>query len=1694
MTGIEISPLEQVISLMAFRIVENCLSEVDKNDRPCFRVLNLSIEEIQGFLDNWSALTPGTDLEHVKVVISGDSNEKFPQVFRADPNRSITYYRNHIRTDDPWGLVYVQTKTESDEQGLKNLFALRDGNFLDGSFDTEHFKVQDRIVRIAWETCGGNPDSYPTLLGQRLQEVLNSIHPTNIPISVRKYAAFALRACTERLAAASNVDPGETDALVGRSLSELDMFPDEQWRSNSIPARITRRLTLNSLHAELSSGPTTDLDPDALAEVSLKTRFKDEHGDNYQASEQTVWQSKCSQYCKNRSRNLREDIPYRIFEQLFTKDTKGLKLGDRVEQEIRAVAPERAADFEGLNVRDGLNRRAQEDAQRFLDAIGSEAVPLKDLLSGPTRKLVERVAFPTLRAIENPLTKLAEIVGTFRERLDDADAETPLEISLSLGREADIGSPSIGLFAFLYGETLSSIIETSKDEAAGIHLTVDPRLTTVVQPPEVISEGEQDNQNDDGEPADIAWNPVPLEFRLISRADHAERDSELGVEWLPSRIEWIAFFWLLAAADDKPRSDVFLSLPIESKCQEWILEAVGRARRIDAVSFPFARQDNQEIVDRAIDVRNSFIERAGTEGLSQRLLDDTFDKWQLALVDAKREFVPSGTVDNRIGMLLAFDTIRTIDRGTIILPTHPFKLRWLARYLQKSEELAVKALAGELPLNRQNGDLYIEWIANLSSNQQPPIAVDQDRAFLFSAGDIGWSEAFVPILREDGERIAAVVDNLSLDEIARQIIAYLEAHPFKRDGLSLLVVLPMGAALPADLVGAIRRGDWSDTSITVNVLAPQKAWEEITRQFERLPSDNRMSEGEALFPPLQLNLHEFEGAIVEGLLESLRVDIAIMLQFLNNKVAVQQNTEPSVDREGRFDPLLDRSTFVSGRATGGSIAVQMRPKTPDVAFEAWSTLAVRHHRTTPVSQQQPENTDFVELRIDFHETASLFNSLHQMAHWVITLERHITREQIENLESKPEVLVVRDGVGTNGLHKLIVSSNSGRKFIIDRLERKLKALAGNAIVGVPASGINRELATRIYDETRNVAPHLALQATGVSRVTEEILGIMIARHTADAQFPHRIADGLVVWIALDEYPEWFGGAGSTRADFCRITLERINDVLYADILVVEGKLRQAYDQHGVEQVRETLKLFRDMLPREDDRYQPIDVRLWREQILSAMENVNPEAKCAYGKLAEEMDGNLLPASLRVPFRDGQFQVRKIRGLYSLCRHDQTGVRAVEELTEDNVTIVRTYKNHIVDLVTPKQSLGLPTTGAAPQSAEKPPRPASPETVSEITPPVHQVEVAKQSHPESQSSGMEAQPEPSKRRLSVEELGKRYQQILDKFGEFDIAVHAASDPNDRFTEGPATVLYRLRPGQAVDPKRIYEKADALKLALELSEEQNIRFSIDRGFVNLDVPKSERDRYFVSAQEVWGNWKRPSDMLETPIGVDRFGDVVSLNFSSANSPHLLIGGTTGSGKSEALNTILAGLCKFYAPDELKLLLVDPKGTELQTFSGDDHLHGQIGWDDGDAQSLLIEAVEQMQWRYERFKAAKMKSLPEYNSSLPKDQRLPWWVVVLDEYADLTSDTDAKKAIEATLKRLAQKARAAGIHVIIATQKPSAEVISTNLRSNLPAQLALRVKSSTESRVIMDEAGAESLNGKGDAFLRSEGRLTRVQCAKV
>jgi S-DNA-T family DNA segregation ATPase FtsK/SpoIIIE len=1701
-----LTPCDRVIGETAFDIIERRVGSAPKEERPFFRVKNLTDGEALALIDKWVAETPGKRLGSMTLVVAADSSVAFPRQFRAEPERSITDYRNNNQT----GLVYIETKVESDAQGLKSIFSLSDRNFLDGSFDDEGSRIAQRIVEKAWVVAGGNKVGPGVLISERIVQVLDYVHPKPLSISVRMFTTFAFAVVSEYHEIGGNLDSTEVNQLVGRNLLELGLFPDEDWRAGGTEPRIARTLELNSLRAELASSSNSDLDIDKMLEQVQAAQFKDSDGTEYPAPIQIKWRKLCSTYLENPSRDTRAQIPHRIFEQLFAKDVKGLQLGDRIENELQQTDPDRVAEFKNLGVQSGLNKRQQEEASKFLDSQPEDDLldPLSSLLSAQTLRMVERAARPNPERFTNPLIKIAEVAQVLFARNERTSDDWQLCVKPAIGDSDD--PPSAGLFAFLYGATISSVITDSKLDPSGIELVVDARLTFVKAPPRVLDEQNGEDEEDE-ESQGIVWAPLPIEFTLVSSSTKEQIDVESGFEWFPEAFERTALLWLLLAADDVEGTGARLRLPEEHGLDAWINQVVSRNMPITSATSGSLPENviSNSIVRKFQEITAELREEAKVSGLSSGLLQDFFDQWKETLIQARNEFIPDGRVDERIAAILGMNCLAIEGGGRVLMfASHPFRLRWLGAYLARSENLAIKALAGELPLNRQNSSFYLDWIATLSPHQQPAVTCNTAGHLILASGELGWGEEFAPL-----ESAAAVVQESSVDpsaiaEIAAQITSYLEAHPYKKDGLSLLVVLTTGAKFPSELVTSIRSGDWRATSVNVHILAPRQTWESVSNHFEAMPGENRMNSNRNLFPPIQVSFHDLQSVEnIHETLDGVSCDVAVIPKFLRDEVEIQENTEAPILKVGRFDALVDRATYVYGGSHGGTISVSMRPKGADPAIDAWSTLAVRQHRTRPVAPSQPENTDFAEIRINFNLTARLFEEVHKVAHWVVTLERYISREQIETLEPRPDILTIRDNVGISGLYTLVVSSHSGRKFIVDRLTRKLRRITKDT----REENISKALAESIYDETRLIAPRLALQAMGISRVTEEIVGLKIARYLAKLHRPARPTDGVVAWISLDEHPEWFRGASTKRADLCRVTLTQSANGLVADFLVVEGKLRQCYDSHGEEQVAATLALIEDMLPRTNEDFDPIDADLWRDRLASAIDDLAPEAKEFFGPSAEDPDAKRLdlPLGIRDNFRKGMFEVGSLEGLFSICLYESEGTLEIVELEDKRISVARSYRNEVLGLVE-----GTTPSDVSPESIEYLPTPAPDQAVlpakeSELqgegaeftTLPtgaenpknlilVHDVETSCADF--STATGNKEKSSSSARgRLSKAEIERRYQVILDTYGQFDVPVHKPVSIEDRFIEGPASVLFRLRPGVGVDPKNIYAKADSLKLGLELDAQQAIRFSIHSGNVNIDVPKSEKDRYFVNAPDMWNRWTRPDEALEVPIGENHLGDLVSINFSSANSPHLLIGGTTGSGKSEALNTILEGLTKHYSEKELQLQLIDPKSTELLRFEDVPHLVGIIGYKAEEAIKLLKNAVDEMETRYARFREARTNSLPKFNQLSKPEDRLPWRVIVLDEYADLTSDAGDKKEIEALLKRLAQKARAAGIHVIIATQKPSSEVISTSLRSNLPAQLALRVKSATESRVIMDESGAETLNGKGDAFFKADGELTRVQC---
>ncbi|MFC3685827.1 FtsK/SpoIIIE domain-containing protein [Hydrogenophaga luteola] len=1689
----------------------------------CFRVKNLHADEVLQFVNWWPDAARARGLEKVRLIVADSLNGSIPSAHVAEPGCSITHYRNN----NPDGLVYIETSVQSDEQGLQNMFSLRDSNFLDGSFD-EYVKpgsgVPELLVTEAWRVAGGVGPT-PALLLEHLLRIVRLVHPAIEPVPVRRFIGFIEEAARQWVSNEETIDPAIASCIVGDALWAMDMFPDPLWNEGA-EARWRRRLELNSRHADLIEG-STELDAEAIETKALATKFVGRDGEALPFAVAQEWRRLCIAYGANPSSELRRQIPYEVFNQLFSKDLTGLRLGDRVRAELAEVAPDRLGEFDALDVTGGLNTKSSHDANRLLDASPPPGLkPLADLLSGATRKSLERLAAPPRKRFFNPII---EIIRQAQRVSSDTASKQIAVIELALQSEHAEGTHMQGLFAFLFGETLRSVATTVEGVPGSCQLVLQHELISQVPAPALV----EDLEDDEEESEPLQWDPLLLRFTFRDPEGRILEVME-QMEWLPPDVHHFAFLWLLAVAEESPALDSvgMLRRSASEDSADWLTSIVQRETSLETLvlSAEHVLETPGVMFQELVQLRRQLRSEMSVRGLELGVLQAFLDKWQAMLKQARESLVPDGVRSRELDALLGCDMLagEDIDRR-MMLALHPIRLRWICSYLEQTMRLSEEFLSREAAFADGEGSIFLDWLERLTPREAPPIAAGSNGQLLYSKAEVGWCEDFSSLDPEAGD---IAFDNDAIASIAHRISSYLDTHPYKRDGLSILVVLPTSDGMPGELLKRIIAKTHGPVRIFLSVAAPKTRWEAIARSVESISEGADSSPRIRLFPDRDLAFMDFRaGQSISELLADLQIDIGIVTHVLQEQIVSQQNTEAPIERPGVHNPLLHRPLRLEGggSGSGSAISLVMLPKYPDPILESWSTLVVRANRSRPVAPGQPENTDFVELRVNFQDSARLFKDLHEHCHWVITLERHISRDQIESEEAgSPDVLSIEDGIGANRLNTLIVSSRSGRELIHSRLVRKLRRLVPVRRLQEQPSGLLSELANGIYESIRQIAPRLALQALGVARVTEEIVGLTVARNLVEDHFPPDVSNGLVAWVSLDEHAEWFGGHAQVRADMCRLTLERGQDgALEVDVLVLEGKLRQLYDGHGVLQVSRTCEFFESILGDQDGKQtRKVDHLMWRELLASAIERLAKDTVEVYspeGSVAPEVLNAIRDLTIS-NLRSGSIRLRGVNGVYSACLWDNEDEQLVRT-KENGVTVLKSTRSHLIDLVRlrnrriayvasvagastkiegPEQLDALAGDGDSKAATEaeqvlaslsrRDDRSANDERnpVVPDVPPFQ--DEARPQVSKSEEHSASAPAPVLKKGLSQAALQRMYEDILGCFGQHQISVFAAARDEEPFTEGPASILFKLKPGSGIDPRKLSEKGAALKLVLELEQEQNVSFNIDRGFVTIDVPKRPEHRYFVDGAETWTRWQRPANALSVPIGEDRFGSIVEFNFSSANSPHLLVAGTTGSGKSEALNTILFGLTRHYTASELRLMLVDPKGTELAPFEGSVYLEGQIGWDDADSLALLQRAVAEMQRRYVLFREASTRSLVEFNAAAAPENRLPWWVIVLDEYADLTHDPQSKKEIEAELKRLAQKARAAGIHVIIATQKPSADVISTNLRSNLPAQLALRVKSATESRVVIDEAGAENLNGKGDALLKADGKLVRVQCSRV
>jgi len=335
-------------------------------------------------------------------------------------------------------------------------------------------------------------------------------------------------------------------------------------------------------------------------------------------------------------------------------------------------------------------------------------------------------------------------------------------------------------------------------------------------------------------------------------------------------------------------------------------------------------------------------------------------------------------------------------------------------------------------------------------------------------------------------------------------------------------------------------------------------------------------------------------------------------------------------------------------------------------------------------------------------------------------------------------------------------------------------------------------------------------------------------------------------------------------------------------------------------------------------------------------------------------------------------------------------------------------------------------------------------------------------------GLLAAPPASSLQRTREELEGNAQTLKKKLHDFGVDGHIV-----QASPGPVITSYEFEPAAGVKVSQVVNLADDLALAMKVAAVRIVGPIPGRGTVAVEVPNPETATVYLREILVSPEFVATKGRLPLALGKDTTGNPVITDLASM--PHLLIAGSTGSGKSVGLNTMICSLLYKATPADVRFLLIDPKRLELGVYEKIPHLLAPVVTDAKEASARLKWIVGKMDARYKQLQAKAVRNIEGYNKEVPPEERLPYWVVVVDELADLMMVSAGE--VQNSLIRLAQIARAVGIHLIVATQRPSVDVVTGLIKANFPTRIAFQVASKVDSRTVLDANGAEQLLGRGD-----------------
>lgn len=1011
-------------------------------------------------------------------------------------------------------------------------------------------------------------------------------------------------------------------------------------------------------------------------------------------------------------------------------------------------------------------------------------------------------------------------------------------------------------------------------------------------------------------------------------------------------------------------------------------------------------------------------------------------------------------------------------------------------------------------------DNYLTFIIDQNAKLSPRYFVSEDESsYLIEVENTLGNGKFIlntkPVTSND------YLANEVSKELTGVIKNYFEVYPYAKDGLDILFLYCQSVEVVTKTIDEVfkKYSSLSKLKLTVHSTQAAKLHKDLNKWVSLKEEYNSVGLNKK-FPKLEINV--LSGCTINDVSSQIKdhmidADLVVLLDYFGQNGQVHYKLEkvkPS-DSHSWFEepykePLLTRESIKR--------IPYVSQKLPSVLQLFYQMQYISQSNTMP-DREELHLLNATISASNFRDSA-LIDFMHENFNWIMIMDRFLDKSLLQQASNKAQIIQYKSKAGKNKNFKLILSSSQYVRKInsniqdyayYDRLNRKLTSILKN-------ENINRETVIDAVNRVKDISGALVLKVIGPGKYAHEMLATYLTLNS------NEFNEGtLTIWSVCDELP-WFA-SNQRRPDLVRTSIYKQGNDVKIDFELIELKFinhtildRERFD--ALKQVRagrnEYEKFFKFDLDNTDSQY-------WKDELLHYFierDAYTPEQ----AEILKELQ-HISPKDIKVNIEGSVHAYCYTSNLLS------NGFESVEEgVFVDQID--EEIKNYIFNRHYILNVLGA-TEEVIPEYTELFVDSKEQEILTDTDNHIDEKETETKQEYE-QSNEYDREKEKNSNEIIIEDKIEFPQQndliedkdvsVISDYPEvkalqgLDLNKVSHAEDNEELKNHYSRLLVRnfAKNNIRVNVTEAIVGSSVIRLILEIpsdvqvnkiiNKEKDIQYwlglntephiFISKSGINIDIVREHPETIYFEefmelTREQLGHTIHEKNLI-VPLGLDPLNKVISIDLADSITPHLLVGGTTGSGKSVTLNSIILGIMSLYDPETVQFLFIDPKQVEFNFYQGKPHTQKVIT-DIEEAVIALEDLTKEMDNRYSILNKEYVSNLEEYISVTGK--KMPRIVVIFDEFADFMSqDKETAKRVENAIQRIGQKARAAGIHLIICTQYPKAEIINTKIRGNLPARLALRAADATASTVILDQDGAEKLAGKGDFLAKYDSSPVR------